>query len=126
MATVIGKNEWVIAGGQIPLFSTGDEPRFTSRDTLCVLNTSLQDAVIRIQVYHTVEPPTKSYVFEVKAQRVRRVRINDLIDPLPVMLDTPYALLIESNMPVVVQFSRMNTGQRELASFIANAFPAEK
>jgi hypothetical protein len=41
---------------------------------------------------------------------MRKIRFNDLINPLPVPLDTPFGFLITSNTGIIVQFSRMNTG----------------
>jgi hypothetical protein len=51
------------------------------------------------------------------------VRFNDLRDPAPVPRDTPYASVIEADVPVVVQHTRLDTRQPALAllSTIAHA-----
>jgi hypothetical protein len=120
-----GNTIWVIAGGHIPLSSIGREPEFTSRDILCVLNTNPTEINIEITIYHPDKPPTGPYQIKVKDMSTRHIYFNDLIDPEPVLLDKEYAVVIESNIPVIVQFTRMNTGQASLASTITTAFPAE-
>jgi hypothetical protein len=119
----IGHKTWIVPGGHIPLQSTGSEPAFTSRDEISILNTNEQEATIRITIYYTDQEPTGPYNITVKAQRVRHIRFNDLVDPTPVLLDTDYAAVITSNVPVVVQFTRLDTSQPNLATATTMAFP---
>ena len=44
-----------------------------------------------------------------RASRVRCVRCNDLSDPEATPLGVDYGGLVESNVPVVVQFTRIAT-----------------
>jgi hypothetical protein len=111
----IGKTEWVIPAGHIPLHSTGAEPAFTSHDKISVLNTGRQPAKLQLTFFYADEDPIGPYGCQVAGLRIRKIRINDLIDPLPVFLDRPYSLVVRSNRPVVVQFSRQSTGQRSCA-----------
>ena len=120
-----GHKTWVIAGGHIPLRTTGDEPEFSSRDELCLLNTGDRPAKIFIMVYHETKPPTGPYKIELKAECVRHVRFNDLVDPLPLSLDTDFAAVVTSDMPIVVQFTRMDTSEKILAGFTTMAFAAD-
>lgn len=62
-------------------------------------------------LFYTGRDPVGPYLLTVPARRVKVVRINDLIDPEPVVLDVDYAGLIEADVPVVVQFTRIDTGQ---------------
>jgi hypothetical protein len=104
-----GSRRWVIPGGEIPMRSNGREPLFTSHDLISVLNTSDSVASIELTLcYHDVEP-VEGYCFDVQPRRVRRVRVNDLIDPLAVQLGVAYGILVECNVPVVVQFTRQDT-----------------
>jgi hypothetical protein len=123
--TAKGRTSWAIPGGHIPLRSTGHEPEYTSRDTLCILNTAEQEAEIELTIYYSDRDPVGPYPLRVAGRRVRHVRFNDLIDPLAMPLDTDYACVVESNVPVVVQFIRMDTSQaaNALASHIA--FPLQ-
>lgn len=121
----IGHTKWVIPGGHIPGTSTGIEPEFTSFDQLCILNTSKKEAEIEITIYYSDQEPVGPYPLKVSPRRVRHTRINDLIDPLAIPLDTDYAAVIESNIPVVVLFSRQDTRQTAKAIALTLAFPAE-
>lgn len=111
----IGRTVWVIPGGHIPLDSSGAEPAFTSRDELIILNTGDEAARLRLTIFYTDREPVTGYELAIEARRVRRVRFNDLIDPEALPLGADYGVVIESNVPVVVQFSRVDSSQAALA-----------
>lgn len=121
----VGHKVWAIPDGHIPLVSNGFEPEFTSHDKLCILNTADQEAHIQVTIFYTDREPIGPYELTVAARRVRHVRFNDFIDPEAMPLDTDYASLIESDVPVVVQFSRIDTSQAENAITSAIAFAAD-
>jgi hypothetical protein len=124
--TGIGKKVWVIPGGHIPLQSTGQEPEFTSHDKISLLNTNAGQAQVQLTVYYPDEEPQQGYRCQVPGKRVRKIRINELIDPLPVFLDRPYALVIRSDVPLVVQFSRQSTAHANHALAGTMAYPVEQ
>ena len=123
--SAIGRKVWAIAGGRIPLESTGREPAFTSFDQLCVLNATDREARVALTIYYADREPVGPYELTVAARRVRHVRVNDLIDPLAVPLDADYAAVVESNVPVVIQFTRQDTRQAENALMSLAAFPVD-
>lgn len=120
----LGKKTWAFAAGHIPLTSTGHEPTFTSHDKIAILNTATQDAEVTITIFYEDGEPVQDHAVRVKARRVRKIRFNDLIDPLPLPLDKPFGFVVQANVPVVVQFSRMDTGSRSAAGFCVTPFPA--
>jgi hypothetical protein len=117
MSELIGKKVWAFAGGHIPLWSGGKEPEFTSHDKISVLNTSAKDAEIKITIFYENKEAVKDHTIRVPARRVRKIRFNDLINPRPIPLDTPYGFLLASDVEVIVQFSRMNTSSKHNAGF---------
>lgn len=117
-----GKKTWVIAEGYIPSYGTGKEPEFTSHETACILNTSNQRAEIEITLFFTDKDPVGPYKVRVDAQRTKHLRFNDLEDPEPVPRDTDYACVIESNIPVVVQHTRLDSRQAENALLTTIAY----
>lgn len=121
----IGKVDWAFSGGRIPFDSTGEEPMFNSHDKISVLNTSEEEAEIEIFIFYEDEAPVDPYEVAIKPGRLRKIRINDLIDPVAVKLERNYGCYIRSNVPVVIQFSRMNTGQEANAIMGTLAFPAD-
>jgi hypothetical protein len=118
-----GAKVWAIPGGHMPLLSSGAEPRDTSHDELCVLNAGHFDVQLQLTIYYEDREPVGPYSLKVAAQRVRQVRCNDLIDPQALPLDTPYAVLVVADHPVVVQFTRRDTSQAANAIATTLAFP---
>ncbi|HYC84933.1 MAG TPA: sensory rhodopsin transducer [Chryseosolibacter sp.] len=117
-----GSKVWAFAAGHIPLSSTGPEPGFTSHDKVSILNVTDQDASVRIEVFYEDKAPVGFREVVVKSRRVRKIRFNDLIDPFPVPLNVPFGFLIESDVAVIVQFSRMNTTQKPMATFCVTPY----
>lgn len=121
----IGKKRWAIAEGYIPAWSQGPEPQMLSHETVCLLNASAQEAHVEITIYLTDREPVGPYRITVPARRTRHVRFNDLNDPEPIPLDTDYASVIESDVPIVVQHTRLDSRQAENALLTTIAFAAE-
>lgn len=117
-----GKKIWVIAEGYIPSYSNGKEPEFTSHETACILNTSNQKASVEITLYFTDRDPVGPYRVTVEAQRSLHLRFNDLKEPEPVPKDTDYASVIESDIPIVVQHTRLDSRQAENALLTTIAY----
>ncbi|KMQ50067.1 hypothetical protein CHISP_3021 [Chitinispirillum alkaliphilum] len=105
----IGAMVWAISGGHIPLNSSGHEPEFTSRDELKLLNTNDKDVHCEIEVYYSGGRGVKMRPLMVGAKRLRVLRLNDLIDPVPVPLGKDYGCVVRCEMPLVVQFSRLDS-----------------
>lgn len=121
----LGKKIWVIAEGYIPPESTGPAPQMISHETACILNTSDTDAHIELTIYYSDRPPVGPYRLQVPAERTRHIRFNDLKDPEPIPPDTDYASVLVSDVPVVVQHSRLDSRQAENALLSTIAFPAQ-
>jgi hypothetical protein len=121
----MGKRRWAIAEGYLPPGSTGPAPQMISHETVCLLNTGAQDAHVEFTLYFADRDPVGSYRVVVQARRTRHVRFNELDDPETVPVDTDFASLIESDQPVVVQHTRLDSRQAELAlrSTVAYAEP---
>lgn len=119
----IGHKRWAIAEGYLPSGSSGPEPEMTSHETACLLNATDRDARVEITIFFTDRDPVGPYVVAVPAQRTRHVRFNELMDPEPVPRDTDYASVIESDVPVVVQHTRLDSRQPPHALITTMAFP---
>jgi hypothetical protein len=53
------------------------------------------------------------------------VRFNELTDPEPIPRDTDYASVIDSDVPIVVQHTRLDSRQAELALVSTIAFAGD-
>jgi hypothetical protein len=119
----VGHKRWAIAEGYIPGWSNGPEPQFTSHETACLLNASDEEAHVEIMVFFSDREPAGPYRVNVLPRRTKHVRFNELDDPEPIPADTDYASVIESDVPIVVQHTRLDSRQAEnaLLSTIAYA-----
>jgi hypothetical protein len=120
----IGRTTWVIAEGYIPAGSTGPEPQMLSHETACMLNAGDEDAHVRITVFFKDREPAGPYDVTVPARRTLHQRFNELDDPEPIPRDTDYASVIESDVPIVVQHTRLDSRQAENALMTTIAFAA--
>ena len=124
MAQPIGRTIWAIAEGYIPAWSHGPEPEFISHETACILNANDRDANVEITIYYSDREPAGPYRLAVPARRTRHVRFNDLKSPEPIPHGTDYASVIVSDVPIVVQHTRLDSRQSENALITTIAYPA--
>lgn len=104
-----GSTRWFFSAGVIPDHGTGHEPEYTSRNELCLLNTGVAEACVRLTVFHSDRDPVGPYEIRVEGRRVRHLRVNDLIAPEAVPLGRPLGLVLESDEPVVAQLRYVDT-----------------
>lgn len=126
MTRTVGRTRWAIAEGYIPGRSHGPEPAFTSHETACFLNATNQDAHLTITIFFSDREPVGPYRVTVPARRTLHLRFNDLTDPAPIPRDTDYASLIESDVPIVVQHTRLDSRQADNALLSTVAFAADE
>jgi hypothetical protein len=94
-----------------------------SHETACLLNTGDADAHVEIRLFFTDREPAGPYRVTVPARRTLHQRFNDLTDPEQVPLDTDYASVIDSDVPIVVQHTRLDSRQAENALLSTVAYP---
>jgi hypothetical protein len=112
---MVGKRHWAIAEGNVPETSHGPEPEMTSHETVCILNTNDEDAHVEITVCYGDEDPVGPDEVTVPAEQTEHVRFNELDDPEPIPTGTPFASVVESDVPVVRQHIRLDSRQAENA-----------
>ena len=111
MKNLIGRRRWAIAEGYIPSQSRGPEPEMTSHETVCLLNASELDAHVEITIFFADREPAGPYSVVVAVRRTKHLRFNDLRKPESIPRDTDYASVIESDIPIVVQHTRLDSRQ---------------
>jgi hypothetical protein len=109
----IGKRIWVIAEGYLPADDQAKPREFRSHETACILNAGDRDAEIAITVFYKDREPAGPYRVTVPARRTRHLRFNELRDPEPIPTGTDYSSVIESNVPIVVQHTRLDSRRAE-------------
>ncbi len=111
MSRTIGRFVWVIPEGYIPSESHGPQPEMTSHETACLLNAGDTPAHVRITIFYSDRDPIRPYEVVVPPRRTVHLRFNDLDDPAPIPRDTNYSSVIESDVPIVVQHTRLDSRQ---------------
>ena len=121
----IGSKVWAIAEGYIPGWSHGPAPQMESHESACLLNTSDLDAHVQLTIYFSDREPAGPYAITVPARRTLHLRFNQLETPEPVPRDTDYASVFRSDIPIVIQHSRLDSRQAENALMSTLAYAAD-
>jgi hypothetical protein len=112
---------WVIPDGYIPPVSTGE---LESHESICVLNTNETDAQLLINVYFEDRDPLEGITVIVPGKRALHIRTSRLLaggESIP--KGVPYAAEVISDIPVYVQYSRLDSTQPANALMSVMAYP---
>lgn len=122
MVDKIGAKVWLIPDGYYPVDSCG---KFPSHEAVCLLNPGSRDARVEIVLYFEDRPKLAGFKVDCPAERTRHVRLDRLknLDGQGVPSGVSYAMMVESDEPLIVQYSRMDTSQAELALMTTMAYP---
>jgi hypothetical protein len=126
MGRALGRTRWAIPEGWLPAYSEGKGGRaLSSHEAACLLNAGDEDAHVTVSVFFADREPAGPYRVTVPARRTLHLRFNDLRDPEPIPVETDYASVIESDVPIVVQHTRLDARQPESALMSTVAFSAD-
>jgi hypothetical protein len=117
----IGRNRWAIAEGYIPSQSISSERALVSHETACILNAGDKDAHILLTLFYANREPV-TYEVVVPARRTYHLRFNDLTEPEPVPLDTDFSSVFESDVPIVIQHTRLDSRRAEISLLSTTAY----
>ena len=126
-----GHRVWIIPDAYLPPLTTEDDARRAtgrgcwSHESLCVINTGPKPAHVALNFYFEDRTPVKDIRVTIGAERTRHVRFDKPEDlgGFVVPVGVPYALRVESDLPVVVQHSRLDTTQPNCAFLSVMAHP---
>jgi hypothetical protein len=126
----IGKKCWLIPDGYIPQLTENDSGNlngYLSHECACVVNTGRKEARITLTLYFEDSPPKRMDGVVVPAERSLHLRMDFLeLDSQPAIdRGVPYSLLVESSEPIVVQMSRLDTTQNNMAFLSTMAYPID-
>jgi hypothetical protein len=110
----LGHKRWAIAEGWIPSQSSFAEPALQSHETACILNAGDATAHVRITIFYADREPVV-YPVTVPPRRTLHLRFNDLAEPEPIPRDTAYSSVFESDVPIVVQHTRLDSRRPEVS-----------
>ncbi len=116
-----GEKVWYIPDGYIPETSTG---QLTSHESVCVLNTASEDALLKITIFFEDREPLEDIMVVVGARRTKHIRTSSLNkEGAPIPVGVPYAIEVVSDIPIIVQYSRLDSTQAENALMSVIAYP---
>ena len=100
-----GKKVWIFPDAELPPVGVNLIP---GHESIIITNTGDQDAHITITLIYTDKEPIKVPEIVVGARRVRCLRTNVEADfgPYTAKFDEQYAIMLESDVPVVAQYGR--------------------
>ncbi len=122
MPKAIGRRVWAIPEGYIPPESHGPAPEMTSHEAACILNTGDAEAHVEVIVYFADREPVGPYRFTVPPRRTLHLRFNNFTDPEPIPKNTDFASVFESDVPIIVQHTRLDSRQAENALLTTIAY----
>ncbi|MDI4646103.1 MULTISPECIES: sensory rhodopsin transducer [Cohnella] len=121
MPQATGEKRWFIPDAYIPEHSAG---QLTSHESVCVLNTASDDALLQFTIYFEDRDPIEDILVVVPARRTRHIRTSSLAkDGKSIPPGVPYAIEVRSDIKVIVQYSRLDATQAENALMSVMAFP---
>jgi hypothetical protein len=119
----IGRRRWAIPEGYIPSESSFSDRALVSHETACILNAGDHDAHVTITIFFADREPVGPYRLTVAARRTLHLRFNDLDNPAPIPRDTDYASVFESDVPIILQHTRLDSRHAEVSLLSTVAYP---
>lgn len=103
-----GKRKWFVPDAYLPAGSSGEA---VSHEAACLLNTSEMDARVRFTFYFEDRDPIGPIELTMRARRTWHLRLDDpeALSGVELPRGVPYAYTVESDVPVVLQHSRLDT-----------------
>jgi hypothetical protein len=87
-----------------------------------MLNAGPSPAHVKITVYFADRDPCGPYEVVVPARRTLHLRFNDLKDPEPIPPGTDFSSVIESDVPIVVQHTRLDSRNPDVSLMTTSAY----
>jgi hypothetical protein len=120
----VGAKVWLVPDSYLPDRHNGD---LESHESACILNVSRRPAKLKFSFYFEDRAPIKACEAVCPAERTVHVRLNNLKsrkgETIPIA--KPMAYVVESNVNVVVQHTRLDTSQAALALMTTIGYPAK-
>ncbi len=113
---------WLIPDAYLP---PAGEGRLKGHESLCLLNTGTETADIRLDFYFEDRPPIKDVPVRLAGERCWHLRLDDPanLGGIELPREVCYAIRVRSTVPIVVQHSRMDVTQPNLALFTTMGWP---
>ena len=117
-----GKKVWLVPDTYLNSVSKNEN---LSHEAICVINTSDVDAEIKMTLFFEDREARTDFSSFCPAMKTHHIRMDKLrnANGEQIPRDTPYAVLLESNTPIV--YSRLDTSAPEMALMTTIAYAVE-
>ena len=111
-----GKKVWIIPDCELPQEGEGI---LKGHESVIIVNDSKKDAKIDVTIFFTEKEAYKGITWTVKAESVRCFRMNNIDDMcgFEVPYEIQYAMKLNSDQKIVVQYGRLDNRQTNLAYY---------
>lgn len=118
-----GKTLWLIPDMYWPEVTSGEF--YVSHESICVLNVNGTDCNLFFTFYYEDREPVTGCTAVCPANRTKHVRMDQMLDADGMHLSrgVPYAAIVECSVPVVIQYTRVDTTQQANAIMTTMAYP---
>ena len=116
-----GKLQWFVPDAYLPADSSHG---VASHEAACLLNTGSRDATVSFTFFFEDRDPLGPVEISLGARRTRHVRLDEpaSIGGLELPRGVPYAYAVESDEPIVLQHSRLDTSAGAYTLFTTIAY----
>jgi hypothetical protein len=116
-----GRRHWFVADGFLPEESSHG---VASHEAACLLNVGDADARVRFTFFFEERDPIGPVEVVLGARRTAHIRLDDpaAITGVELPRGVPYAYAVESDVPVVLQHSRLDTSAGAYTLFTTIAY----
>jgi len=116
-----GETHWIIPDGYIPPLSSGE---LVSHESICILNCNETAASVFITIYFEDREPFEKIPVIIDAKRSNHLRTSSLeFNGEKIPVGVPYSIEVESDIPIIVQYSRLDATQPSLALMSTMGYP---
>jgi hypothetical protein len=116
-----GKQHWFVPDGFLPAESSHG---VASHEAACLLNVGGRAALVRITFFFEDREPVGPVVVTLEARRTLHLRLDDpgAIGGVELPRGVPYAYSVDSDVPIVLQHSRLDTSAGAYTLFTTIAY----
>jgi hypothetical protein len=116
-----GRRRWYVPDAFLPAESSHG---VVSHESACLLNTGERDARLELTFFFEDREPVGPVELELPARRTRHIRLNEpsALGGVELPLGVPFAYCVESDVPIVLQHSRLDTSAGAYTLFTTIAY----
>lgn len=104
-----------------------DDPVYKNHEAICVMNTTPDDAHLKFDFYFADQDPYENVAITIPAKRCLHVRMDipEQVGGYQIPFDVPYGVRVRSDVPIVVQYSRMYATTHNISLMTTMACPVD-